>query len=364
VHSRKDLRDFLRFPWKVQAHDPAWVPPLLIDQKSRFSPKYPFYEHGEVESYLARASDGEPLGRVSAVVNRLHNDYHKDKVGFFGFFECVNDPDVARALLDHAGVFLRERGFTSVRGPMNFSVNEEAGMLIEGFDTPPAIMMTHNPPYYNDLMEACGYVKAKDLLAYEMFEGDLTERVVRIGQKLEDRLKLRIREFDPKDFWGEVAKVLDIYNEAWGDNWGFVPMTDRELRLMAQTLKLVYEPRMILFAENEQGKAVGFSLALPDIHYIFKKMNGRLLPTGIFKLLFGLRSIHRARVLLMGVRPEYRGHGIDTVFYYRTYKVGTALGYSWGEFSWILEDNKMMNAALVTMGSKPYKKWRIWEKLL
>jgi len=319
-----------------------------------------------VESYIARDSTtGEILGRVCAVVNRLHNEFHKDKVGFFGFFDCVNHPEVAGALLDRAGEFLKSRGLNSIRGPMNFSVNDEIGMLIDGFDTPPVIMMTHNPPYYNSLVESCGFAGVKDVVAYQMFEGQLSERVIRVAEALEKRLPLRIRPFNPKDFWGEVDRVLEVYNSAWEKNWGFVPMTDKELKLMAQSLKLIYDPRLIYFAETPEGKAVGFSLALPDVHVILKKLrSGRLLPTGIFKLLFGLKKIHRARVLLMGVHPDYRFRGIDTVFYYRTYKAGTAAGYNWAEFSWVLEDNEPMNAAALSMGAKPYKKWRIWEKAL
>lgn len=350
----------------MQATDPAWVPPLLIDVKSRFSPKYPYYEHGEVETYIAcDAASREVLGRVCAVTNRLHNEFHQDKVGFFGFFDSVNNPDVARALLDQASGFLRSRGLNMIRGPMNFSVNDEIGMLIEGFDTPPVIMMTHNPPYYNTLMEQCGFVKAKDVVAYQMFEGQLSERVIRVAEALEKRLPLRIRAFNKRDFWGEVDRIFQIYNSAWEKNWGFVPMTDRELKLMAQTLKLVYDPRLVYFAETPEGKPVGFSLALPDANVLFKKIkNGRLFPTGIFKLLLGRKKIHRARVLLMGVHPDYRFRGIDTVFYYRTYKAGTAAGYNWAEFSWVLEDNKPMNNAALSMGSTPYKKWRIWEKPL
>jgi ribosomal protein S18 acetylase RimI-like enzyme len=341
------------------------VPPLLIDVKSRFSPKYPFYAHGEVESYLARAGKNhEVVGRVCAVVNHLHNEFHKDKVGFFGFFDCVNDPEIARALLDHAGIFLKGRGLTSVRGPMNFSTNDEIGMLVDGFDTPPTVMSNHNPPYYNDLMAACGFVKANDLYAYEMFQGEISERVMSIGEKLEKRNRIRVRTFNTKDFWGEIDRIFEIYNSAWEANWGFVPMTKEELKLIADTLKFIYDPRMVFFAETDAGKPIGFCLSLPDIHVILKKMNGRLFPTGIFKLLLGLKKIHRLRVWGMGVHRDYRGLGIDTIFYCRTYKQGTELGYNWAEFSWILEDNKPMNDAARALGGKPYKTWRIWEKPL
>jgi GNAT superfamily N-acetyltransferase len=307
---------------------------------------------------------GEPLGRICAVVNRLHNDFHHDRVGFFGFFESVRNLDVARALFDHAGNFLRERGFEIMRGPMNFSVNDEIGMLIEGFDTPPVIMMTHNPPYYNELTEGCGFVKAMDVVAYEMHQGMISDRIMQIGEKLLSRLKLRVRHFDKKNFWTEVDAICEVYNKAWAANWGFVPMTKSELKEMARTLKLIYDPRLIFFAETEDGKPVGFSLILPDINVVLKRLNGRLLPTGIITLLTGLRSINRARVLLMGVDPQYRGRGVDAAFYYLTYKLGVEAGYRWAEFSWILEDNRLMNDAALGMGAKPYKKWRIWERPL
>jgi hypothetical protein len=349
----------------VQSADPAWVPPLLIDAKSRFNPKYPFYKHGEVESFLARdAKSQEVVGRVCAIVNHLHNEFHQDKVGFFGFFESVNNPEVARALLERAGIFLKDHGLTSVRGPMNFSTNDEIGMLIDGFDTPPTVMSLHNPPYYNQLMEACGFTKANDLFAYQMFEGQISDRVLRIGEQLEKRHRIKIRTLNKKDFWGEVDRIYEVYNNAWEANWGFVPITKEELKLIADTLKLVYDPRLVLFAENDQGKPVGFCLSLPDLHVILQKLNGRLFPTGIIRLLTGLKKIHRLRVWGMGVHRDYRGLGIDTIFYCRTYKTGTEIGYNWAEFSWILEDNKAMNDAAKALGGQPYKTWRIWEKNL
>jgi GNAT superfamily N-acetyltransferase len=364
VTTRTDLRAFLRFPWKVLGSDPVWVPPLLIDHASRFKRNFPFYEHGDVKSWLARSPQGEVLGRISGVVNRLHNEFHHDQVGFFGFFDSVNDVTVARMLLEIASAWLREQGMTSIRGPMNFSVNEECGMLIDGFDTPPAIMMLHNPPYYNDLMAACGLVKAKDLYAYQMSGGEISARITELAPKLERRLKVRIRPFNPKDFWGEVQRVEQLYNQSWESNWGFVPMTHKELKLMAQTLKLVYDPRIIQFVETDDGKVVGFSLALPDVHVIFKQMNGRLLPTGIFRLLAKRRKLSRLRMLLLGVTPEYRKRGIDVLLYYHAYTEGRKVGYEWGEFSWILEDNFEMNEAANAMGAKRYKTWRIWEKAI
>jgi hypothetical protein len=364
TRTSRDLKEFLKFPWKVQAADPVWVPPLLIDVKSRLSPKHPFYEHGEVQSFLARDAGGETLGRISAFVNRQFSEIHHESVGFFGFFECVNNPAVARALIDHAGNFLRERGLTTVRGPGGFTIYDEWGTLVEGFDTPPAVMMPHNPPYYNDLLEACGFIKAKDVLAYQMFKGQLSDRVIRIAEKLEGRLKMRIRPFNKKEFWKEVDRILEVFNNAWEANWGYVPLTDKELHVIAESLKLMYDPRLVFMAESEDGKPVGFSLAIPDVNVLLKKVNGRLFPTGIITLLTGMKKVHRARVMLMGVHRDFRARGIDTVFYYKTYMAGIAAGYDWAEFSWVLEDNQAMNEAALSMGSRPYKRWRVWEKPL
>jgi ribosomal protein S18 acetylase RimI-like enzyme len=213
-------------------------------------------------------------------------------------------------------------------------------------------------------MAACGFVKAKDLYAYQMSGGEISARITELAPKLERRLKVRIRPFNRKDFWGEVQRVEQLYNQSWEANWGFVPMTHRELKLMAQTLKLVYDPRIIQFVESEDGKVVGFSLALPDINVIFMQMNGRLLPTGIFKLLAKRRKLSRLRILLLGIVPEYRKRGIDVLLYYHAYKEGRKAGYEWGEFSWILEDNFEMNEALDAIGAARYKTWRIWEKAI
>jgi GNAT superfamily N-acetyltransferase len=366
VTSRRDLKAFLRFPWKVQADDPAWVPPLLIDHKSFFDKaKHPFYEHGSVESFLARSPEtGEIVGRISAIQNSAHNRFHEDKVGFFGFFESVNDLETAQALLEAASEYTKNLGLDTLRGPMNFSTNEECGMLIEGFETPPAIMMTHNPPYYNDLLERCGFTKARDLLAYEMREEDITDRLLQLAKKLESRLNVQFRFFDKSDFWGEVNKFRNLYNRIWESNWGFVPMTDKEIDVMAKNLKLIVDPNLILFVTTNDGTPIGFSLALPDLNVLLKKINGRLFPTGLFTLLTGRSRLNRARVLAMGVLPEYRQRGIDAVMYYKTYESGRKAGYNWGEFSWVLEDNKNMNDAALAMGAHPYKKWRIWEKKL
>lgn len=306
--------------------------------------------------------NGEVRGRISAIANRAHNEFWHDSVGFYGFFESENNQSVANALFDAAAASLKAQGLDTMRGPMNFSTNEECGLLVDGFDTPPAVMMTHNPPFYADLHEAAGFVKAKDLLAYQMHIGELTDRVRNIGKKLEERMDFKFRLFNTKDFKGEVERFKVIYNSAWEENWGFVPMTDEEIDVMAESLKMVLDPRLIQFAETSDGKTVGFILALPDLNVIFKKLNGKLFPFGIIRVLLNKRKTHRARVLAMGVLPEYRKKGIDTVLYMRAYEIGTAAGYHWGEFSWVLEDNELMNSAARSMGSTAYKTWRIYDR--
>lgn len=302
------------------------------------------------------------MGRISGIVNHRHTEFHGDRTGFFGFFDSINDSQVASTLVAEAASFVRDRNCASLRGPLSFTLNDECGMLVEGFDHPPAIMTPYNPPYYNDLMQACGFVKVQDTLAYQLSKGEISERVLSIGEKLEKRLRLRVRPLDKKNFWKEVSRIHTVYSQAWEANWGFVPMTDQEIHHLAANLKMIYDPRLVFIAETSDGKPVGFSLALPDINVLLKKINGRLFPTGIFTLLANRRKLNRARVLLMGVVPEYRKRGIDTIFYCRTYKDGLAAGYTWAEFSWILEDNREMNDAARVMGGEVYKRWRFWEK--
>lgn len=364
VRNKSSLREFIRFPWQVYRGDPNWVPPLLIEQRFLFNKaKHPFYEHGDVQPFLARRN-GQAVGRIAAIVNRAHNEFHSDTVGFFGFFESVDDNETARGLFKAAEDFARARGLTILRGPVNFSTNEECGLLYEGFDRPPVVMMTYNPRYYIHLLEDAGFQKAKDLLAYRMTQPDVSERLRRVGAALEKRTHLKIRQINMKDFWGDVWRVRDIYNKAWENNWGFVPMTDAEFHKLAKDLKLIIDPGLVWFAENNNGQPVGFSLALPDINQALAKVNGRLFPFGMFKLLRCKKHIDGVRVLAMGVIPEYRRRGVDAVFYWRTYEEGVKKGHTWGEFSWILEDNEPMKEAATMIGAKPYKTYRIYERAL
>ncbi|MFQ5792427.1 MAG: hypothetical protein ACE5JI_18310 [Acidobacteriota bacterium] len=365
VTSKKEWMTFIKFPWRIYRGNPNWVPPLLLDMKKLLDPKKnPFFLHSKVDLFLARRN-GEVVGRVAAILNHNHNDFHDERAVFFGFFETIPDPDVATALLEQVEDCGRKEGMSVIRGPMNFSTNDTCAFLVEGFDSPPVVMMPYNPPYYIDLVEQAGYTKAKDLYAYYMHQTTpLPPQVVEVSEKAARDEGLVIRSLNMKDFDRELERVKRIYNVAWERNWGFVPMTDEEFEHMARELKPVVDPDLVLFAEVH-GEPAGFSLSLPNYNQILRKVNGRLLPFGIFRLLLERRKINGIRVLTLGVVPKFRRtRAIASSFYRRTYEVGTGKGYPWGEFSWVLEDNVLMNRALTRLGAQRYKTYRIYEKAL
>lgn len=365
VESKKALRDFIKLPWKIYAGDPNWVPPLIIDMKKILDKKKnPFFEHSDAELFLAQ-KDGETVGRIAAILNNNHNKFHNEKVGFFGFFESIDDRNVADALMMAAEKWVKARGMTHLRGPMNFSTNDPCGMLCEGFDSPPVLLMTYNPPYYPTLIENLGLIKIKDLYAYYFDHTmPMPERFKAFAKKTLDDDSITLRTINLKDFDNEVKKVQTIYNDAWQANWGFVPMTAAELAHMAKDLKPIVDPDIVFFAEVK-GEIAGFSLALPDYNEILKDINGRLLPFGIFKLLLNRKKIKRVRVITLGVRQKFqKKRGLAPTFYYETYRRGTEKGYAIGEFSWILDDNVLMNRALEGLGARLYKKYAIYEKAI
>jgi len=362
VKTRKDLNDFIRLPWKIYRNDPHWVPPLISQQKLQFDKKkHPFFEHSEADFFIARKG-GETVGTIVAILNHRHNHVHEENVGFFGFFETVNDYQVAEKLLNTVMDWAKAKKLDYIRGPENYSQNEVAGLLVDGFDTPPVILMAHHPPYYQEFLERFGCTKAMDLWAYCMDKNtQIPDRVVKIVERIKTRSNVTFRTIDKADFENEIEKVKYVYNHAWEKNWGFVPLTDHEIDHIAAELKQIVDPDIVFFAEVD-GKPVGFSLAVPDINQALIKLNGRLFPFGIFKLLYHSRKINRVRVIIMGVISECRSKGIDSVFYLDTYRKGIEKGYDWGEFSWILENNDPMNTALRNIGAKVYKTYRIYEK--
>jgi GNAT superfamily N-acetyltransferase len=366
IRSAGEPKDFTRFvdlPFHLYRNDPCWVPPLKSDVRLLFDrAKNPFFQHAEVEPFLAWR-DGRVVGRITAIDNRAHNEFHEDKVGFFGFFECEDDPEAAQALFDRAEQWVAARGKDRLRGPMNFSTNDDCGSLVDGFDTPPAIMMPHNPPYHARLYEGARFVKEKDLLAYWLGHDNPPERIVRGAELIRKRKSIVTRSMDMKKFDSEVDLIRLIYNSAWEKNWGFIPMTQAEIEHMAKQLKPVVDPEMVVFAEV-RGEPIGFVLGLPDFNVALKHMGGSLFPFGIFAMLYWQRKIHHCRVLTLGVKPGYRASGVDTLLYYEMFLRGHKQGYPGGEFSWVLEDNLAMRKPLESMGATAYKTYRVYDRVV
>jgi GNAT superfamily N-acetyltransferase len=366
VSGRAELERFLRLPWRIYAGDPHWVPPLLSDVRAALDPKkHPFHEHADVATFLAWRGN-EAVGRIAAVVNRVHNEFHEESTGFFGLFESIDDQGVADALLMTAEKWLRERGMTSVQGPMNLSTNEEVsspGVLVDGFHRPPVIMMSHNPPYYAALVERAGYAGAKDLLSYWIDVPEPPARLRRGYERLLAAGDVTVRSLDMRRFDDEVATIQRIYNSAWERNWGFVPMTPAEIGHMAKQLKPVANPDICAIAEVN-GEAVGFALALPDYNMALRHVNGRLFPLGIFKLLWHRRRIDTARTLTLGVTPGYRGRGLNALLITHINLAANRSGIWRGECSWILEDNWEMRRILEKSGAVADKTYRVYQKHL
>ncbi len=363
VTDGRGLNRFIAFPYDHYRGDPLWVPPLRSDVRTLLTPgKNPFFEHAEAQYFVAQ-SGGRTVGRIAAIKNDAHTCEHGDRVGFYGFFECVNDQSVATALFDAAAAWLRGKSFAVMRGPMSPSVNDECGLLVDGFDTPPTLMMPHNPPYYVALHERYGFTKAKHLLAFESPAGAIPERIVRAAKVIAQRKGITLRPLNMKRFKAEVELVKALYNQAWEKNWGFVPLTEAEIDHLAKQLKPIVVPDLVPFAELG-GKVIGFAVALPDLNVALKhNPSGRLFP-GVLKVLWHARKLNRCRILLLGVVQQHRNSGIDALMYHWIWSKGAEHGYTWGEGGWILEDNAAMVNAALQLGFKPYKTYRVYDKPL
>ena len=364
----------MRVVWDLYGEDyPNWVPPLEMDRMRLIdTDKNPFYKNAKIKLWIAE-ENGRTVGRIAAIINKKHNEIYKDDLGFIGFFDCINDQLVANTLFTEAESWLRGQGMKRVRGPISPSMNDEIGVLVDGFEYPPAMMMPYNPNYYPDLYEAAGFGKSKDLLAWRIEQAkSMTDKLVRVTDAMKQRSKVSIRSIDMKNFQRDVDLIKDLYNRGWEENWGSVPMSDEEIDMLASELKQVMDPDYILFAEAERdGKreTIGFSLVVPDINQAFlagKKIpKGTFnLPTAITNLMSNKKAIDTLRIILLGVMPEYRGRGIDALLYREIMERSKKKGIKFGEASWVLEDNVMMTRAAQMMQGTAYKRYRIFEKPL
>jgi len=364
VGSKKELAAFIDFPHDLYKDDPNYVPELFIAQRDLLT-KHPFHKHNQLQGFLAY-DDNKLVGRIAAIMNNAHNEFNHVNDGFWGFFDCINDQDVANLLFDAAAGWLKAKGVDQkFVGPTNFSTNEACGLLVKGFDSPPMLMMTYNYPYYADLIEKAGFAKQIDLIAWHWDGDSYDDKSVRLLSALQERLKrnnITIRKVNLKDFKGETEKLRSVYNSAWDHNTGFVPLTDDEFTYLAKDLKLILDPDFALVAEQD-GKIVAFGLALPNYNEIFHKIKrGRLLPTGVIKLLLNRKKIKSIRIYALGVIEGYRKMGIEAVLYGSIIKRYKELGLAHAEAGWTLENNTMINEAIKAIKGDPYKTYRIYEK--
>jgi len=361
-HRAGHRRRFIRYPHAIYRGDPNWVPPLEMAQHVLLSNKEPFYEHAETQLFMARR-DGRDVGRIAATENRKHNEIHNDRVGFAGFFECVRDPEVSRALFAAAEDWLRARGLDTMRGPVNLSTNHTIGLFVSGEPGPPMIDMTYNPPYYEDLFLEAGFSKVMDVTAHKMSVArpETMDRLEKICQRVEDKEDVTSRIIDMKHFDRDLQIIKQIYNAAWDQNWGFVPLSDKEIDHIAEDLKMVVDPGLVRYIFVGERPA-GFIAVVRNLNEILVKMNGRLFPFGLFRILFGMSKIKSVRLLLMGVTREFRNRGLETVLYYRAMQYSISRGYTLCENSWLLETNDQVLRASEFMGGREYRRYRIYDR--
>ncbi len=356
---------FIRFQWEIYDGDLHWVPPLLMERREFLdAEKNPFYQHAEVALFLARRG-GRVVGRIAAVEDRNFNAFHGTKTAYFGLYESVNDAGVAASLLKAAKDWARWRGLDTLLGPLNLSTNYEVGLLVEGFDSAPYVMMPYNPRYYGELFTQCGLTKAKDLFAWERSaKTPPPERFARIADRIREHEDITLRSADLKHFGAEAARIKEVYNAAWEKNWGFVPMTSAEFDKLAKDLKQMLVPDLAVIAEH-RGEPIGFSLTVPDYNQALRHLNGRLtsfgVPIGLAKLMWYARRIDKVRLIALGVKTGWRRRGIDALLIVEAVRRANALGYAGGEVSWTLEDNDLINRAIEASGCSKTKVYRVYE---
>jgi GNAT superfamily N-acetyltransferase len=365
VSSSRERKQFLELPWQINRADPNWMPPLRPNQQELVGYKrHPFYDEAEAQTFLALA-DGKPVGRVAAIVNHAHNRLHKENRGFFGFFECVDDQETAAALFEAARGWLGQKGMTALRGPMNPSMNYECGLLIEGFETPPFFMMTHNLPYYQRLIEGCGFQKVEDMFAFcchVSMLGTLDNKLAFIVDECKSRFDIKLRRMDRSRFEREVRLFLNIYNQSLVGTWGFVPLSESEIEHLAASMKHLIVPEMTTVAEID-GRPVGAQFGLLDYNPRIKQIDGRLFPFGFIRLLWNKKAIKRVRLVSTNVIPEYQKWGLGLVVASRVVPEVLAWGIQEVEFSWVLESNKLSYGTLKRGGAQITKRYRLFDSV-
>ncbi len=363
VRSRAELRTFIKLPWRIYRTGDPWVAPLISERRRYLDrSRNPWFERGEAEYFVAWR-DGSPLGRITAQVDRAFNEFHSSAWGWFGFFECVDEPEAARALLDTAEAWLRERRCDRMVGPASLTMNDECGILIEGHERPPIIQQPWHHPYYQALLEGAGLEKAMDLLIWEQYLADYDPMPIlfELHAKLQPEHGISIRNMRRRDLAVEVKRFVEIYNAAWSSNWAFVPIRERELEHAVDEAKAIIDEDWLFVAEKD-GEAVGAALTFPDFNQVLARLNGRLLPLGWLKALLGRRRIDRVRVGFLGVKPEYQHTGVAAALYVENFRMAARKPQSGGEMGWILESNTAMNRGMEAMGARVIKRLRMYER--
>ena len=362
VKAPGELKSFIELPYRLYQGDPIWVPPLRDEQRGQFDPlRNPLLEHCEYALFLLR-DDGKVIGRIAAFIDRLALQAWGLPVGLFGYYESPPIAEASRLLLDSARNWLAGRGMRCMRGPWSF-VSQEWGAVVEGFEPSPVVMAPYNPAYYNDQLSAYGLAKAKDLLVYVVDAKDgyqIPGRILTLTERVAARYKVHVRPLDMKKFDQEVATIISLSNQSLVDNWGYSPVTEAEVRAMAHDLKPIIHPKAVLFAEDQAGRPVGFAIAIPDVNQILKGLHGSLLPFGWVKMLWQLPRLKQYRMFALGVIPEYHGCGIDSLIYRALYEACYAPDIRF-EINYVLEDNYPMNNAILKLGVKPLRRYRVYE---
>jgi hypothetical protein len=365
VERGAELKDFIELPWKIYVAYPKWVPPLKKEVRRMLDPlKHPFWEFSQRILFLARRGK-ETVGRIAGIIDGRYNRFHDEKMGIWGFFECADDPQAAAALFSSVEGWAHKKGMTFIRGPLNPSTNHEAGLLIQGFDMQPSLMMTYNPPYYSRLVESCGYFKEKDLLAF-LIDSDykLPGWMDRLAGKIAKKRGVRITHFLPKDADAEIALIRQIYNDAWSDNWGFVPLSEKEMQDIGKSVMEFVDPDMAFFIYYEDEPAA-FCLVFPDINPLLKHLNGRVGLLGALKYFLYKKEIVGLRLFMFGIKEKYRQLGLPMLAFHHIYEVVRKKEkYRYMEMGWTLEDNEAVNSLIEEAGAKMVKKYRIFSKSL